>query len=347
MKIMTMPAMADALARVRGGDLAGAAARLREALGGRGGALPGGAAAAPTMARARRVPAREAPEPGGGRFEERAYSGAAGSLGFKLYTPAGLAAGAPLVVMLHGCTQTPEDFARGTGMNRWADRLGFAVAYPRQTRERNANGCWNWFEPGCQARGAGEPALIAGATAAALAETRGDGARVFVAGLSAGGAAAAVMAATYPDVYAGVGVHSGLAAGAARDVAGAFRAMRTGAGAAAAGRVGGRFVPLITVHGDADATVAEANAAAIVGAAAAAAGRLSTLVETGGGAGGRAWTRAVMRDADGRVRVERWTVNGLGHAWSGGDAAGSYADPDGPDASGAMARFFLGQARAG
>ena len=274
-------------------------------------------------------------------FEERLHEGRGGVLAYRLYRPAGAAPGMPLVVMLHGCTQSPEDFAAGTGMNALADELGFLVAYPRQTQAANAQKCWNWFNPGDQQRDRGEPALIAGLTRDILGEEGADPDRVYVAGLSAGGAAAAIMAAAYPELYAAVGIHSGLACGAARDLPSALMAMKRGGGAAVrAGRQ--PFVPLISFHGDRDMVVHEVNAGEIVAAPSAAAGRrLHLRHEKGVSPSGRHYRRDLSVDGAGTVLIEQWTVAGAGHAWSGGDAAGSYTDPAGPEASREMLRFFL------
>ena len=267
--------------------------------------------------------------PPGASFAMETYADASGSRRYRLYVPAKRPEGAlPLVVMLHGCTQTPEDFAAGTGMNRLAEEMGFLVAYPEQPAGANPNRCWNWFEPAHQRRGAGEPGLIAGIVGQVTRGHPVDPARVFVAGLSAGGAAAAVLGDAYPDLVRAVGVHSGLPAGAARDLPGAFAAMRQG-GTGTALRV-----PAIVFHGDQDTTVSPRNGEALLRGAGPA------RTETGT-AGGRTYTRAVHTDRTGRVRAERWTVHGAGHAWSGGSRAGSYADPSGPDASREMMRFFL------
>ena len=268
-------------------------------------------------------------------------------MSYMLYRPANAAAGMPLVVMLHGCTQSPEDFARGTGMNSLADELGFLVAYPRQSQSANPQKCWNWFKPGDQQRDRGEPALLAGIARQVIAENRADPERVYVAGLSAGGAAAAIMAAEYPDVFAAVGIHSGLACGAARDLPSAMMAMQRGGGAAGAAQAGRRFVPVITFHGDRDATVHEVNSREIVAAASAAAGvPLQVRVEQGRSPSGRSFTRELSVAPDGKVVIEQWTIAGSGHAWSGGHSAGSYTDPSGPEASREMVRFFLDHRRA-
>jgi len=276
------------------------------------------------------------------RFEEHVYRGSAGSMSYRLYRPEHAAPGMPLVVMLHGCTQSPEDFARGTGMNRLADEHGFLVVYPRQSQSANPQKCWNWFRPGDQQRDRGEPALLAGITRHVIAEHGVDADRVYVAGLSAGGAAAAIMAAEYPDIFAAVGVHSGLACGAARDLPSALSAMQRGGGAPGTAGAGRRFVPVITFHGNRDSTVNEVNSREIVAAASAAAGvPLEIRVEEGSSGSGRRFTRSSSVDPKGTVLIEQWTIEGSGHAWSGGDAAGSYTDPSGPEASREMVRFFL------
>jgi poly(hydroxyalkanoate) depolymerase family esterase len=273
-----------------------------------------------------------------GAFLRRSYRGSAGTLDYRLYIPAGVQPMMPLVVMLHGCTQSPEDFARGTDMNRLADELGFLVAYPSQTRAANAQKCWNWFRPGDQRRGKGEPALIAAATQQVIDEQGCDPAQVYITGLSAGGAAAAIMGEAYPDLYAAIGIHSGLACGAARDMPSAFSAMRSGAGPVGATN---HFVPVITFHGDSDHTVSEINSRHIIAAASRSADRLNIVSEKGTSPGGRRYTREISSDAQGRAVIEQWTIHGAGHAWSGGARAGSYTDPAGPDASREMVRFFL------
>ncbi len=341
--------MIDALRLTRTGNLAGATALLRATLS--GGSSP--AVESPADDVIDLVPERVAipSEQGrakprqagsGGTFEARRHSGPAGAIDYMIYRPSSATAGMPLVVMLHGCTQSPEDFARGTGMNQLAEEIGFLVAYPRQTQAANPQKCWNWFRPGDQQRGRGEPARIAGLTRDIIAQEGVDAGRIYVAGLSAGGAAAAIMADAYPEMFAAVGIHSGLACGAASDLPSALAAMKQGAPRDGEPRApGARFVPVITFHGDRDGTVREVNARDIVRAAAAAPGVPVTVEREKGDAGGRRYTRALSRSAAGEVLIEQWTIAGAGHAWSGGNAAGSYADAAGPEASRAMLRFFL------
>lgn len=345
--------MAEALRLTRSGNLMGAAALLRSTLDPSKARAPSarGSANEPIDLVPGATKPTDAPPPeeltrGPARFEEQLYQGREGTIGYWLYRPAQASAGMPLIVMLHGCTQSPQDFARGTAMNRLADELGFLVAYPQQSASANPQKCWNWFKPGDQQRDKGEPALLAAITREVIARHGVDADRVYIAGLSAGGAAAAIMASEYPELYAAVGVHSGLACGAARDLPSALSAMKRGGGTAATARDGQRFVPVITFHGDRDTTVHEVNSREIVAAASAAAGvPLSVHIDEGSSAG-RSYRREASADPQGNVLIEQWTIGGSGHAWSGGDRAGSYADPSGPDASREMVRFFLERKRA-
>jgi poly(hydroxyalkanoate) depolymerase family esterase len=295
-------------------------------------------------------PASPAVKRTAGQFSAFSYSNAAGSRTYRLYVPSGDPASGgpggplPLVVMLHGGTQDAATFAAATGMNDLAEREKFLVAYPEQARSANAGRYWNWFVPGHQRRDAGEPSLIAGITGQVTDHYGIDAARVYVAGFSAGGAMAAVMAAAYPDLYAAVGVHSGLAYAAANDVASAFAAMRHGPSHLA--RSPARPLPLIVFHGDRDATVAPANAASLIHHALMAASpdrrpeTLPTAVTGGQVPGGHAYSRTRYQDPARATLAELWTIHESGHAWSGGIPHGSYTDPDGPDASAEFIRFF-------
>lgn len=283
-----------------------------------------------------------APVPDGASFATQSFTGPAGTRSYKLYVPAHRPAGQPmaLVVMLHGCTQSPDDFAAGTTMNALAEEYGILVAYPEQPSSANAQRCWNWFKPEDQRRDQGEPSLLAGITRQVMRDHPVDPRRVFIAGLSAGGAAAAVMGAAYPDLYAAVGVHSGLPVGAASDIPSAFAAMRQGVEGR---RTGGQAVPTIVFHGDRDSTVHPRNGDAVAAQATASVAGTRATVEQGRTADGHAHSRTLHTDASGRLLCEQWTIHGAGHAWAGGSPAGSYTDPQGPDASREMLRFFLDQ----
>jgi poly(hydroxyalkanoate) depolymerase family esterase len=305
-------------------------------------------AAAPAPAAARASASTPAGAAAGESFTGGSYVSSAGRLDYKLYLPprpaAGFSAPLPLVVMLHGCTQTPDDFAAGTRMNEAAREQGFAVLYPAQAQGANPQRCWNWFKHNHQQRDRGEPALLAGMAHDVIARYAIDPQRVFVAGLSAGGAMAAILGQAYPERFAAVGVHSGLPTGVARDLPSALAAMKGGAPASPAQGAGNAHAgpPTIVFHGDADAVVHPVNgeraASASVGRAAPAAERLPQRQP-----GRREATRSVHRDASGRVRAEHWLVHGAGHAWSGGSANGSYTDASGPDATREMLRFFFEQ----
>ena len=256
----------------------------------------------------------------------------------------------PLVVLLHGCTQNALDFSKGTAMNKLAGQQGVMVLYPEQITKANSGRCWNWFEPGHQKRGQGEPGMIAALTQQVLAAEhnghRADPDRVYVAGLSAGGAMAAVVAGLYPDLFAALGVHSGLPAGAAKDMVSAFSAMRRGSKSQSAKPPkAAAALPTIVFHGSADTTVHPDNGEGIAGSAQAAyqAQGLS-LVKTQApatAAGERASERTTYRAANDASYVEYWTIDSGPHAWSGGSKSGTYTDPDGPSASKAMLAFFL------
>lgn len=279
-----------------------------------------------------------------GGFLERSYTGRAGTRGYKLYIPSGYVGQAvPLIVMLHGCTQNPDDFARGTGMNALAETHTFLVAYPAQPSSANMNKCWNWFQAADQRRDQGEPSLVAGITRQIIGEYNVSDGKVYVAGMSAGGAMAAILGETYPDLYAAVGIHSGLAPGAARDLPSAFSAMQKGGPATLhQGSQGAKAAPAIIFHGDRDTTVHPRNGEYLISHFSEVPGGPAspTTVRKDQAPGGHAYTCATHQNADGQVIAEKWTINKLGHAWSGGSASGSYTDPEGPNASAEMLRFF-------
>ena len=277
-----------------------------------------------------------------GTFVTGVFSNAAGRRRYKLYIPAQPSSKLrPLIVMLHGCTQNPDDFAIGTGMNALAEEAGCLVLYPEQDSASNRTHCWNWFEPGHQTRDAGEPGIIAGMTRQIMQEHGADPAQVFVAGMSAGGAMAAVMGAEYPELFAAVGVHSGLPAGSARDMITGLQAMKK----PGKGRTLPEAVPVIVFHGQADHVVAPSNGEAVlqqyVGAHAVLRATPLTVRHEDGTHGGRRSRRSTWRDEGGRAMAEQWVVQGAGHAWAGGNAAGSHTDAAGPCASKEMLRFFL------
>jgi len=308
---------------------------------------PVGMPAAPVSPQVRRVEAR----PGHGRTSEAlpgeflsgSFSNRAGARDYKLYVPSGHHGEAlPLVVMLHGCTQTPDDFASGTRMNAVAELKSCFVLYPAQAQRANGSRCWNWFKGNHQKRDRGEPSIIAGMTREIIAKYGIDSRRVYVAGLSAGGAMAAVLKSTHPDLFAAAGVHSGLPHGAASDLPSALEAMRGQARSSAART--NDLAPLIVFHGDADTTVHPRNGREVIAQAVpgsdAPATPSRTEVIQGQVPDGHPFTRTLYRDHAGRVIAEHWLVHGAAHAWSGGSAEGSYVDPRGPDATREMLRFF-------
>ncbi|WP_295047767.1 PHB depolymerase family esterase [uncultured Paracoccus sp.] len=289
------------------------------------------------------APAPAIPE--GASFTADRFACAAGSRDYMVYVPSTAARGVQgLVLMLHGCTQTHADFARGTGMNDLAETHRLIIVYPQQSRGDNAQSCWNWFSPGDQRRGRGEPEILA-QMAATLARAHGvPQDRIFAAGLSAGAAMAVILGQTHPEVFAAIGAHSGLPFGAAKDVPGAFAAMSGAAVDPTPSRTT-RATPAIVFHGSADHTVHPQNGQRIV-ADTLAAGPDQTLVDQARArTGGRSHIRDITTTLDGQVLTEHWLVDGLGHAWSGGRPGGSYTDPAGPDASAEMLRFFLDQPR--
>ena len=283
----------------------------------------------------------------GGVFVAGSYTNEAGTRDYKLYIPAGThAQPMPLVVMLHGCKQNPDDFAAGTRMNQLAQAQACVVLYPGQSHAVNRLGCWNWFKKEDQQRDLGEPAIVAGMTRHIAAALPIDARRIYVAGLSAGGAMAAIMAANYPDLYAAVGIHSGLPHAAAYDVISALMAMRKGpvVRGGTAPKAERTLVPTIVFHGDRDKTVHPSNADHVIPGGEA---NGTVTIETAQVDGGHSYTRTLHQDAAGRRDAEHWLVHGSGHAWSGGSNSDSFTDPLGPDASAQMLRFFAQHVRQG
>ena len=279
--------------------------------------------------------------PEGARFVEGIYSSPAGSRAYRLFIPSRYQERPlPLVVMLHGCTQSPDDFAAGTRMNFMAEEKNCLVVYPAQPSQANQAKCWNWFRAADQQRGRGEPSLIAGITRQIMDDYSVDRKRVYVGGLSAGAAAAAIMGATYNDLYAAIGIHSGLACGVATDLPSALVAMRQGGSGHKVISGDRPPVPTIVFHGDRDTTVHPNNGGQILEQSVRMM-RTQKKVHRGQVPGGHAYTRTILSDARGRAMLEHWNIHGAGHAWSGGSPAGSYTDPRGPDATREMLRFFL------
>ena len=293
-----------------------------------------------------------------GRFISGSYANAHGKRGYKLYIPSGyvgdtgnIGQALPLIVMLHGCTQGPDDFATGTGMNLIAEQQQCIVVYPAQEQGANTSKCWNWFKAMDQKRDQGEPALIAGITREIMASYHIDDSRVFIAGMSAGGAMAAIMADAYPELYAAVGIHSGLPFGAANDLPSALAAMRGASNQINAPATDkAAAIPIIVFHGDQDHTVNSKNGDRIMTRYLkhSQSKPLKAEKENGSGKLGRRYTRTRFTEnatshPSQPAHAEQWVIHGAGHAWSGGNSQGSYTDASGPDASREMLRFFLSQ----
>lgn len=289
----------------------------------------------------------------GGQFMTGSFTNPAGTRAYKLYIPSGYHGQAlPLIVMLHGCAQDPDDFAAGTRMNVLAEREGFFVLYPEQAPQANPSRCWNWFKASDQHRDHGEPSILADMTRHIVSTHGLDAGRVYVAGHSAGGAMAMVMGVNYPELYAAIGVHSGLPYGVAHDIPSAFAAMQQGETAALLQRESSfpaalkalRIVPTIVFHGDRDTTVHPGNGDRVLAQWAtvhSGAGRkLRVTANRGQVPHGHSYTHSIYHDASGQVVMEQWLVHGAGHGWSGGSPDVSYTDPKGPSASEEMVRFF-------
>ncbi len=284
--------------------------------------------------------------PVGAQFTARSFTSNAGSRAYKLYIPASSDKKPKgLIVMLHGCTQNPDDFAAGTNMNAFAEMHGLLIAYPAQTGSDNAASCWNWFETGHQLRDAGEPSILAGITSKLIKEFSIRPDKVFVAGLSAGAAMAVIMGKAYPELFHAVGVHSGLAYQSAGNVMSAMAVMRGKAGSGLfakqqSAQASDKQVRTIVFQGAADRTVHPSNAERIFETAAGEA--VKTKRKTiSGSTNGRSYRQTIIATANGESFAEHWLIAGAGHAWSGGSPSGTYADPKGPDASAEMVRFFL------
>ncbi len=277
-----------------------------------------------------------------GSFVDGAFGNSHGSRRYKLFIPPHPAGKPlPLLVMLHGCLQDPDDFARGTRMNTIAAEQRMFVLYPEQSEAANQSRCWNWFNAANQRRDQGEPSIIAGMTREVIDSHPIDARRVYIAGMSAGGAMAAIMAANYSDLYAAVGIHSGMPYGSAQNFLAAIAAMKDGA--AAGSRLPAQSIPLIVFHGDSDLMVNSRNAGQLVSqwlGDASPSRTLDTSTARAAEGNGRAFTRTRYQDGAGHVVAENWLVHDSGHAWSGGGSAGSFADAAGPDASREMVRFF-------
>lgn len=287
--------------------------------------------------------ATEEPQPGA--FTAGSFTNQVGTRDYKLFLPSGYHGQAlPLVVMLHGCTQNPDDFAVGTDLNRLAEEQLCCVLYPAQSMSANSSKCWNWFKAEDQQREGGEPAIIAGMTRQIIDNHGLDDSRVYVAGLSAGAAMATTLAMTYPDLFAAVCVHSGLPHGVAQSLPDALGAMQGGLGPLGGRKAKGANwaseVPAIIFHGDRDTTVHPSNADRVA-AQYSTSRQAGAAVEQGKVANGHTYTRTTHHNAKGQLHMEQWRIHGAGHAWSGGSAKGSYTDPKGPDATKEMLRFFL------
>ena len=284
--------------------------------------------------------AARSPMPEGAQFIDGSYGNHAGTRSYKLYIPSGYHGQAmPLIVMLHGCTQNPDDFAAGTQMNAVAEEKQCFVVYPAQTQGANSSRCWNWFNALDQQRDQGEPSLIAGITQQIIEDYPVNEREVFIAGLSAGGAMAVIVGTLYPELFAAVGVHSGLPFASAQDLPSALSAMRSGGMSNPKRQAPEGGVPIIVFHGDRDTTVNLRNGEEVI--AQAVRGQAVTADSIDGSVpNGHRYTRTTHSQADGSPLGEYWVIHGAGHAWSGGSDSGSYTDGKGPDASREMMRFF-------
>ncbi len=290
-----------------------------------------------------------------GRFVARDIDTPIGPRRYKLFIPSSYdgKSAMPLVVVLHGCTQDPDNVARGTRFNEVAERSKVLVAYPEQPAAANGLKCWNWFDAAHQKRDQGEPALIASITRQVMSDMKVDSHRVYIVGLSAGAAMALTVAYAYPEMFAATGLHSGIAYGVATSTAEAIRRMGAGAadpvdlGAIVVKGIGSNHpIPTIVFQGKSDKTVNAANADNIVA-------QLKTGFDpsllaahdekSDTTAQGYHFTRRVFGLPS---LIEEWSVDELGHAWSGGSKDGTYTDERGPDATREIMRFLLEHKRA-
>ena len=304
-----------------------------------------------------------------GHFVDGTFSSDAGTRRWRLWVPSRYDKSRrhPLVVLLHGCTQDPDDLARGTRVSEHADRRDVLVLLPEQPESANPKKCWNWYDPAHQQRDGGEPALIAGMTRQVAGEWAVDPQQVHIAGISAGAAMAAILAVTYPDVYASVALHSGIAYRAAANVMEGVGVMTTGAPdsprlarlAYDAMGARARVIPAIIVQGAADPVVKPINAihtrdmwlamnalARGIGSSGNAVADASHVTPDRRSEAHVSGLDAVTecygaRTSKSECEVEVLTVAGLGHAWSGGSKLGTFTDERGPDATDAILRFLL------
>ncbi|HUQ48888.1 MAG TPA: PHB depolymerase family esterase [Gemmatimonadaceae bacterium] len=289
------------------------------------------------------------------QFVTREFQTEAGPRRYKLYIPAGYDGSSrlPLVVVLHGCTQDPDNVARGTRFNQAAEASKVLVAYPEQPAAANGLKCWNWFDAAHQKRDQGEPALIAGITRQVMKDMKVDSHRVYVVGLSAGAAMALTVSYAYPEMFAAAGLHSGIAYGIATNTGEAIRRMGIGAddpadfaGVVARAMRANKAIPTIVFQGKSDKTVNPANADHIVTQLKSGVARsaLKTVLESSGVTPqGFHFTKRVFGKPS---VIEAWSVDELGHAWSGGSKDGTYTDERGPDATREIMRFLLEHKRA-
>jgi poly(hydroxyalkanoate) depolymerase family esterase len=276
-------------------------------------------------------------------------------LSYALYTPPGAAlARMPLVVMLHGCKQNADEFAQGTRINLLADRYGFAVLYPEQSKHDHAHRCWRWYDDS-SAGGGGEAASVVSLVQAVVAQHRLDPERVYVAGMSAGAGLAALLAIRYPSVFAAVGLHSGVVFGEARSAVAAMDVMRRGSRNDPVGLIDATVdvrnfpgMPAIIVHGELDSVVSANNAEQLSTQFL----RLNGFIDATGAR--RAGETREEKVADGVVRdfvkngrrvVKTCVVRGLGHSWAGGDDTVAFHSSKGPDSTALMWEFFKHQRR--